>query len=191
MDLFTIFLIAVGLSMDAFAAAVARGVCLKQFKLKYAAIVAVYLAFFQGAMLLLGWLLGKQFNDILDQFSHWVIFIVLALIGVKLIYDARKGMDESNVECTTKANPLSTTIMLTLALATSVDAFAVGVSFALFPFSIWLAILIVASVTFVLSFIAVYLGKLLGDILQSKAELFGGLILIAIAIKILIEGLTN
>lgn len=185
MELITIFLIAVCISLDTFAISATRGILLKNFKVKYAAIIAAYFTFFHVAMILLGWLLGKQFSDVVKQFSYWIVFLVLAFLGAKMIYESMK----SEKGMTIKTNPISCSTMVPLAFATSIDAFAVGVSFALLAFSIQIAVIIVILVTLVFSMVGVYLGKLIGCLLQNKAELIGGLVLIAIAIKTLIEGL--
>lgn len=183
MNLTSIFMIGIGLSMDAFAVSIAKGMCLsKKDVAKSAWKLAFYFGLFQAVMPLLGWWVGSYFQSLIASVDHWIAFILLGIIGGKMIYDA---FHPEEVECA----PLTTKLVLILAVATSIDALAIGVSFAFLQVDILSAVLIIGITTFVLSFIAVYLGNRLGGFLQKYAELLGGCILVVIGLKILIEHL--
>jgi len=189
MNYFEILLIALGLAMDASAVSVANGVALKEVNYKHALKFGLYCGVFQSVMPVLGWLIGMTFADYIMAISHWVAFILLAFIGGNMIFSAlRKKKDEVKVN---KDNEILRWQNLTmLAIATSIDAMAVGVSFAVLQdVNIWIASLIIGAVAFILSFLGVLLGKKLGKLFKSGAELIGGIILVLIGTKILIESL--
>ena len=181
-------LIAVGLSMDAFAVAVTIGItskdAVKSVMIKRGLITGLYFGFFQGLMPLTGYLLGTQFADKISAFDHWVAFVLLCLIGAQMVIGSLKKDDEKPKEVSMKLKK-----MLPLAIATSIDALAVGVSFAMVGVEIVPAVLTIGITTFVLSFAGVFIGKVFGGRFKSKAELLGGVILILIGLKILIEHL--
>lgn len=193
MNIWTIFFIALGLSMDAFAVSITSGIIIKKPNFKHAIKIGLFFGVFQAIMPYIGWLLGRQFSDFLNQIDHWIVFILLSFIGVKMISEARKnkGNNKEYIKRTDrrKTNPLNNIVLLTLAVATSVDALAVGISFAFLNVSIYISMIIIGLVTFIFSIIGVYIGNLSGDLLKNKAETIGGLILIIIGIKILFEHL--
>ena len=192
MDILSIFLIAVGLAMDAFAVSVSNGILIKKLTLPIVLKFAVFFGAFQFVMPLLGWRLGITFSASIASFDHWIAFGLLSLIGGKMLLDIFKpaGEDEvGEVNETDEKKILSLRNMTILAVATSIDAMAVGVSFAVIETNILFASAIIGIVAFVLSAVGVIIGKKLGDIFKKGAELFGAVILILIGFKILIEHL--
>ena len=187
MNLIEIIILAVSLSMDAFAVALCKGLALKKINLKSCLIVGAWFGFFQGFMPLLGYLLGSTFADKITSIDHWIAFILLAIIGGNMI----KESFEKCEEC--KDASLGFKTMLVMAIATSIDALAVGVSFAFTDFNpdwfVYIAFIMIAVITCVLSAIGVKLGNIFGTKYKSKAEFAGGLILILLGLKILLEGL--
>lgn len=185
MNLISISLIAVGLAMDAFAVSLTTGIILKKNKdiLKNSLIIAAYFGFFQALMPLIGWFVGLQFKEYIEKLDHWIAFILLSFIGIKMIYGAiKKKCDQEEA-----IDPLNKKTLLFLAIATSIDALIIGLSFALLEVSIISATLIIGIITFIICFIGVYLGKRFGQIFKGKAELIGGAILIFIGFRILLE----
>lgn len=186
MDYMELILIAIGLSMDAFAASISKGLCLAEIKYKYAFIVAFFFGGFQFLMPLLGWLLAKSFATYIVSFDHWIAFLLLSFIGGKMIVEALK---KHEIEC------CSTTLidvknLFFLAIATSIDALAIGVTFALLPnINILLSVAIIGVITFILSFIGVFIGHIFGSKFGKWSEVLGGIILIFIGLKILVEHL--
>ena len=185
MSLFELFIIAVGLSMDAFAVAVCKGLSMRRATLKNALIVGLYFGVFQAAMPLIGYFLGISLADQITAYDHWIAFALLAIIGGKMIYESfhkdADGEDEGG-EVTLKK-------MLPLAVATSIDALAVGVSFAFLRVSIFPAVTFIGVVTLTLSMLGVKIGNIFGAKFKSKAELAGGVILILMGTKILLDHL--
>lgn len=189
MDFITIVLTAVGLAMDAFAVAIADGMQVQgRITLRPMTRVAVFFGFFQGLMTLLGYLLGSTFREQIQWLDHWIAFILLALIGGNLL---REGFANRNGDCPPANDALSSFRTLTLqAIATSIDALAVGVSFSLISdLSIGLVVGVIAVVAFLFAFAGVYIGCKLGCVMQSSAEILGGFMLIGIGLKILFEHL--
>lgn len=185
MSLFSIFMIGIGLSMDAFAVSIARGMTMKKEELlRHALILGFFFGIFQAVMPLVGWWAGSYFQEIIASVDHWIAFGLLAIIGGNMIREAFHGDEEA---CEDKSLTLKT--IMILAIATSIDALAVGISFAFLQVHIWTAITIIGLTTFALSFVAVYLGNCMGDLLEKYAEILGGIILILIGIKILLEHL--
>lgn len=174
--------IGVGLAMDAFAVAVGKGLSMKRLSLKNAGLVGFYFGFFQALMPVIGYFLGIGFKDYITSIDHWVAFILLGLIGANMIKEAFG--DEENVD-----DDLSFKTMLILAIATSIDALAVGITFAFLQVNILYAALIIGVTTFVISVIGVKIGHVFGLKYKSKAEIAGGIILIAMGCKILLEHL--
>ncbi|HRV72444.1 MAG TPA: manganese efflux pump MntP family protein [Eubacteriales bacterium] len=186
MNVVELFAIAVGLSMDAFAAAVCNGLGMKKFVWSQALLCALFFGFFQALMPLLGYLLGSSFAEFIAPYDHWVAFALLAIIGGKMIWDAFHPDKNENPQ-KQRGALLS---LLIMAVATSIDAFAVGVTFpTLLTIPLYVALLIIGCTTFVLSFFGVYIGKLFGTRYQKPSEIFGGCVLVLLAIRILIEGL--
>lgn len=186
MGMLELFLIAVGLSMDAFAVAVCKGLSMKKATFKKAAIIGLYFGVFQAAMPAIGYLLGAQFANQIEAFDHWIAFVLLAVIGGKMIYESLRHDEECPVA---EEDSLSPGKMLPLAVATSIDALAVGISFAFLRVQIVPAVSFIGLVTLVLSMVGVKLGNAFGARYQSKAEFVGGLILVLIGLKILLEHL--
>ena len=180
-----LFFIAVGLSMDAFAVSLCKGLNMRVFHKKYTLLIALFFGGFQALMPLIGWLLGTQFSRYITDFDHWIAFVLLAFIGGKMVADFFCKKDEK-----AERKPLTAKTLLVQAVATSIDALAVGVSFVGITFNIFLAVAVIGLITFVLCVVAVIIGKKCGDILSDKATLVGGLILIAIGLKIFIEHIT-
>ena len=184
MSTLELFIIAVGLSMDAFAVAVCKGLSVKELKLKHMLIVGLYFGAFQGLMPLGGYFLGKQFEAYITKFDHWIAFVLLAIIGANMIHEAIGGEAE---EC---CDSFGVKAMVPMAVATSIDALAVGVTFGFMPdVNIWFAVAFIGVITFTLSALGVKIGNVFGAKFKSKAELAGGIILILMGIKILLEHL--
>lgn len=182
MGIWEIIILAVGLSMDAFAVSVCKGLSVKRLKPRHCVISGLYFGGFQAGMPLLGWLLGKQFETLIKSVDHWIAFALLCLIGANMIRESFGDPDELNAS-------FSPRTMLPLAVATSIDALAVGVTFAFLDVDILSAVLIIGCTTFLFSAAGVKIGHSFGTKFKSKAELLGGIVLIAIGIKILIEHL--
>jgi manganese efflux pump family protein len=186
MSLLELLLVAVGLSMDAFAVAICKGLSIQQEHQKrsvsHSIYTGVWFGVFQGGMPLIGYFIGARFSNLVGNFDHWIVFILLALIGGKMIKESREADSCPNPSF----KPLA---MLPLAVATSIDALAVGVSFAFLNVNVIEASSIIAATTFLLSAIGVQVGCFFGSRFKSRAELAGGLVLIAIGTKILIEHL--
>ena len=194
MGLLELLLIAVGLSMDAFAVSVTNGLCYKNVKLKWTLAMGLCFGLFQGAMPTIGYFLGSTFADYISALDHYIALILLCFIGGKMLYDVVKSKEE-DIQTTGASEDIQTTgasiglgILLVQGVATSIDALAVGVSFAMLPdVDIVTAAGFIALVTFMLSVAAVFVGKKFGSLLNNKAQIIGGLILIAIGLKIFIE----
>lgn len=183
MGLLELFLIAVGLSMDAFAVSVCKGLSLGKIKVKHMVIAGLWFGGFQGLMPALGYFFGSFFTEFITAFSHWIAFGLLLLIGGNMIKEALGG-DEEELDAS-----MTVKSMLLLAVATSIDALAVGVSFAFMQVDIFWAVLFIGVITFILSAVGVKVGSIFGTKYKSKAELAGGAVLIIIGLKILLEGL--
>lgn len=183
MDMLTLLLIAVGLSMDAFAVSVCKGLSTPEYKLRYSVICGIWFGGFQALMPAIGYLLGVNFKDYITSFDHWIAFVLLAIIGFNMIKEAL-GKDEENADPSFKAKN-----MFLLAVATSIDALAVGVTFAFLSVNIVAAVLFIGVCTFAISAVGVKVGAVFGTKYKSKAELAGGIILVVLGIKILIEHL--
>lgn len=182
MGLAELFILAVGLSMDAFAVSVCKGLSLGKIKWKHMCIAGLWFGGFQALMPLIGYLLGSFFADLINRYSHWIAFILLLILGGNMIKEAlgpKEEMDDS----------MDPGNMFLLAVATSIDALAVGVTFALLDVQIIPAVSFIGVVTFVCSALGVKLGSIFGTRYQSRAELCGGVILILIGLKILLGGL--
>lgn len=183
MNLFELFVIALGLSMDAFAVSICKGLAVKRLDLKKAVIIGIYFGGFQAGMPLIGYLLGVQFQDKIVAIDHWIAFILLTLIGINMIKEAFEN-DEDNTN-----DAIDFKTMVVLAIATSIDALAVGVTFAFLKVSILPAVSFIGITTFIVSMIGVKIGNIFGLKYKSKAEFTGGFILILMGIKILLEHL--
>lgn len=184
MSFLDIFLIGVALSMDAFAVSVCKGLSVKKAGVKHVLTVGVYFGGFQALMPMLGFLLGYKFESFITNIDHWIAFVLLAIIGGNMIREAL-GKDEDDKE----NDDFSFRAMLPLAVATSIDALAVGISFAFLGVDIVTAALLIGATTFVLSGVGIFVGNIFGSKYKSKAELAGGIVLILIGVKILLEHL--
>ena len=182
MGIISILLIAVGLAMDSLAVSISGGIVMRPFCMRQSLRLALTMGIFQGGMTLLGWLMGVSFSSYITAFDHWIAFILLGFLGGKMIYESF-GEEETTI------SSFSTKTLLTLGVATSIDALAVGVSMAFLKTSIYFPAFIIGFVTFALSLIGVISGYRYGKIKGINVELFGGIILIAIGVKILIEHL--
>ena len=187
MGFIELFLIGVGLSMDAFAVSVCKGLNMRE-KLNYrhAGIIALFFGGFQALMPLIGYFLGVNFESLIKSFDHWIAFVLLGFIGGKMIYEAVTEKDEEEEN---GSGALNIKELFMLAVATSIDALAVGITFAFLSVNIWSSISLIGVTTFILAFIGVILGNKFGSRYKSKAEIAGGIILILIGTKILLEHL--
>lgn len=181
MGIFDLFVLAVGLSMDAFAVSICKGLSLGKIKAKHMCIAGLWFGGFQALMPLIGYFLGSFFADYITKFDHWIAFVLLAIIGGNMIKESF-GKDEE------VDSSMSAKSMLLLAIATSIDALAVGVTFAFLNVKIVPAVSFIGVITFVCSAIGVKIGSIFGTKYKSKAEFFGGVVLIIIGLKILLEG---
>ena len=181
MTLLELFIIAVGLSMDAFAVSVCKGLSLQKMRLRHALLAGIYFGGFQ-AMPFFGYLLGVKFQDAITSIDHWVAFILLAIIGVNMVKEALSKEEEEETDPS-----FGLKNMLILAVATSIDALAVGVTFAFLKVRILAAVCFIGVTTFILSMAGVKVGNVFGSRYKAKAELAGGVILIGMGVKILLE----
>lgn len=188
MSLFELFILAVGLSMDAFAVAVCKGLSLEKITWKHPVTVGLYFGVFQAGMPLIGYSLGSQFSNKISSIDHWIAFILLGAIGINMI---REALNKEEDVCRTedKETALSFKKMIVLALATSIDALAVGITFAFLKVSIMPAVSFIGTVTFFISIAGVFIGNFFGAKYKSKAEFTGGIILVCLGFKILMEHL--
>ena len=183
MSIYEIIFIAVGLAMDAFAVSVCKGLAMKKIKWKSAIIIALYFGIFQALMPIIGFFLGSTFSNLVQKIDHWIAFWLLSIIGINMI---KESTDD---ELEKRNDKIDVKTMLILAVATSIDALAIGVTFSFFEVNVLLAITVIGIITFVLSILGVVIGNKFGDKLQNKAELIGGIILIGMGLKILLEHL--
>ena len=183
MSLIELFLIAVGLSMDAFAVSICKGLSVRKAEPRHSLIVGAYFGGFQALMPAIGYVLGRQFESLITSVDHWIAFVLLGIIGGNMIREALKGEQEELDDSFTFRT------MLPLAIATSIDALAMGVTFAFLQVQIVPAVLFIGVTTFVLSAIGLKVGNVFGAKYKSRAELFGGVVLVLMGIKILLEHL--
>jgi putative Mn2+ efflux pump MntP len=184
MDILSILLIAVGLAMDAFAVAIVSGLTLTRVRAQNALTVALFFGTFQALMPVIGWLSGNTFKGYIADVDHWVAFGLLTIVGCRMIYESFRFESDKK-----KIDPENTAVLFILAIATSIDALAVGITLSLLDVAIVIPAVIIGTVTFVLSYVGVYIGNKFGHFFERKIELIGGLILIGIGIKILIDHL--
>ena len=184
MDFLSIIIIAFGLAMDAFAVSIATGAAYKHLQIKHAFRMAAFFGAFQAFMPLIGALAGLSFRQYILHIDHWITFGILSAVGGKMIYESFKISEvEKNF------HPSNIFVLLTLSIATSIDALAVGITLSLVAVNIIKAVIIIGIITFILSYFGVYIGKRFGHLFENKIEALGGLFLIALGIKILIEHL--
>ena len=188
MGFIELFLIGVGLSMDAFAVSVCEGLNMREkLNIKHAGIIALFFGGFQAIMPLIGYFLGVNFESLIKSFDHWIAFVLLGFIGGKMIWEAVTEKDEENED--NADGSLNIKELFMLAVATSIDALAVGITFAFLSVNIWSSVSIIGVTTFILAFIGVIIGNKFGSKYKNKAEIAGGAILILIGTKILLEHL--
>lgn len=185
MKFIELFLIGIGLSMDAFAVSICKGLSMQRVRVCDTAVIALFFGGFQALMPLLGWILGSRFAQYIEQVDHWIAFGLLLLIGGNMILDTIRGKGEAS--CPTGG--LNLRELLLLAVATSIDALAVGISFAFLQVNIGQAVATIGITTFLLSCVGVFLGKTVGGKFQKHAKLIGGILLVLMGTKILLEHL--
>ena len=183
MTFFELLLIAIGLSMDAFSVSICKGLTTKEFSWRMALVCGLWFGFFQALMPIIGYFLGAQFQEMIEAYDHWIAFGLLFLIGANMIRESVCGKDEQ------QDGSLSLKTMFLLAIATSIDALAVGVSFACIQVKIWSSVIIIGLTTFLFSVLGVKIGNVFGSRYEKSAGVVGGIILILIGLKILLEHL--
>lgn len=186
MNLFALILLGAGLAMDAFAVSVCKGLNMRKINYRYTLIIALFFGGFQALMPFLGWLLGKQFAKYIESVDHWIAFVLLAFIGGKMIFEALHEKDDMISD---EEEKLDIRELFMLAVATSIDALAVGVTFSFFDVNIPLALATIGVVTFIISFCGVGIGNRFGAAYKNKAEIVGGAVLVCLGIYILIRDL--
>ncbi len=182
-NMFNILLIATGLSIDSFAVSVASGTKIQSSKLRNSLRIALFLSVFQGVMPVMGWIAGNGLKAYIAEVDHWIAFILLTLISAKMIYEGIKS-DEKEKD---KSNPLKLPVLIGLSIATSIDALVVGISFALLSMDILISAIIIGLVTFLFSFTGLWFSIWISKYVDKKIEVFGGLVLFGIGLKILLE----
>lgn len=190
MSIIELFLIAVGLSMDAFAVSIGNGLSMKKNQPKAALAIAFSFGLFQALMPTLGYFLGTAFEQVIREFDHYIALVFLGFIGGKMIFDGIKELRarKKGEEAEEKGFKLSFGTLMIQAVATSIDALIIGVSFAALPdVNIWAAVVLIGITTFAISLVGVFFGKKFGQLLGSKAEVFGGIVLVAIGVKVFVE----
>lgn len=183
LEFITIFLIAIGLCFDSFAVSVSSGLMMKHISFFGAMKISFSLAFFQGLMPLLGWLAGKRISEYLSNYDHWIAFGLLVIIGLRMIWESQKPDEDKTF------NPLNIWFIIYMSIATSIDALIVGLSFAFLNTNIYTSIIIIGIVTFIAAMLGILFGKKAGAHFGKKMEILGGIILILIASKIILEHL--
>lgn len=189
MTVWEILLIGLGVSADAFAVSMCKGVEMKKIIWKYALLIALFFGGFQMIMPLIGWGAGSLFQKYITEFDHWIAFGLLLFLGGKMIYDGIFDKDEKKEGDEDKPLKLGFFTLLVMAIATSIDALAVGVTFAFLKVNVWIAVSIIGATTFSFSLVGVGIGVKVGDKFKNKAEILGGVILILLGVKILLEHL--
>lgn len=187
MNLLSIIILAIGLAMDSFAVSVSQGLLMTRFRIRRAFLIALLFGFFQALLPVIGWLLGLRVADFIQDFDHWIAFALLIVIGSKMIWESSALCNKK----TEKFHSASFATLLVFAVATSIDAFAIGLSFSIIGITIITPVIIIGIITFIFSYSGVFIGSKVGHIAESKIEALGGIIIIAVGIKILIEGLLS
>ena len=187
MGIVELLLTAIALSMDAFAVSVCKGLGMRRMRYDQALVISLYFGVFQALMPLIGWLLGTSFSRYIQAFDHWIAFVLLAFLGGKMLWDVFHEKEDGGQESAERR--LDHRELFMLAIATSIDALAVGIAFACLDVNIWSSISIIGVTTLVISFAGVWIGNRFGNRFQKKAEIAGGLVLILIGVKILAEHL--
>lgn len=186
MGIVELLLLSVGLAMDAFSVSVCKGLSMKKIDYKGAAVTALFFGAFQAAMPLIGYFLGSYFEKFISTYSHWIAFVLLGIIGGKMIYEVIKGEEDGDG---VKEYKLDIKELLVLAIATSIDALAVGVIFAAQKTNLILSVSVIGGITFVICLAGVIIGNRFGTKYEKKAQLAGGIVLCLIGVKLLLDGL--
>ncbi len=181
MEYSALVLLAIGLSFDSFAVSVSSGLIKREIRFFQAVRIALVMAIFQGGMPLAGWFFGSKVKAFIEPWDYWIAFVLLAALGIKMVFDAFQPDEEREF------NPLHFKTILSMAFATSIDALIVGISFALYDMNLYITVLTIGSITFLASMLGILLGKKAVGILGNRMEILGGLILIIIGLKILLE----
>lgn len=184
-----LLLMGIGLAMDAFAVSICKGLGMQKVNKKQAVVIGLFFGGFQALMPFIGWILGIQFESYITSIDHWIAFVLLGFIGGKMIVEAVKPEEEEAVEVKKADAPLDIKEMFILAIATSIDALAIGITFAFLQYPIVEAISIIGVVTFFISVGGVYVGNFFGSKYKNKAEFAGGLILVILGLRILLSHL--
>ena len=187
MTITELILLSLGLAMDAFSVSVCKGLSMKKIDYRGAVVTALFFGVFQGGMPLIGYFLGSRFEAFISRYSHWVAFILLGFIGGKMIYEVVFGKDDE--EGDSKEYKFDIKELFILAIATSIDALAVGVVFAAQKTPVVSSVIVIGAITFVTSLIGVGIGNRFGSKYEKKAELVGGIVLVLIGVKLLLDGL--
>lgn len=182
MSIISIILVAISLSMDAFTVSISNGIILKKVKLKDAFKIALYFGTFQFIMPIIGWVIGSMFSGYIESIDHWIAFILLTFIGINMMYESKNEQNDKQIK-----NPTNNKTILLMAIATSIDALAVGISFAMLDTYILFPSICIGIITFFISFIGVFIGRKVGELFKTNAEMLGGIILILIGLNILRE----
>ena len=183
MSIIELLILSVALAMDAFAVSICKGLSLKEIKVKHLALAGIWFGGFQALMPVMGYFCGSKFADKVDKYDHWIAFIILSLIGASMIKES--GGDEEEVN-----SNMDIKTMFFLAVATSIDALTVGITFAFLDVNIFMAVMFIGIITFVISAVGIEIGSIFGDKYKSRAEMLGGGVLIIIGIKTLLTGLS-
>lgn len=186
MNFITIILLAFALAMDAFAVSIASGIAIKDLRIKHSLIIASWFGLFQAIMPLLGWLGGVKLQGFIGGIDHWIAFGLLFFIGCKMIYEAFQIESVEN-----RTDPMDITVLFTLSIATSIDAFAAGVSFALLDTEVITPVIVIGIITFIMSFAGVWIGDKGTHFFEKKMEVAAGIVLIGIGLKVLISHLVS
>ncbi len=184
MGIVSLLIIAIGLSFDTFAVSVTTGLTVSHIRFWQAVRIALTLAFFQALMPLIGWFLGMQVDQYIKDYDHWIAFILLSVLGFKMIYESFKEEEDNS-----SFNPLKPLVVIGMAIATSIDALVVGVSFALIDINIFQSLFIIGAITFLTAMVGMLFGKKVGGRLGKRMEIIGGIILFGIGLKILFSHL--
>lgn len=199
MGLIELILLALGLAMDAFAVSICKGLATKKFEIKYMFIAGLWFGGFQALMPVIGFYLGTFFSGYITKIDHWIAFVLLVFIGINMVKEALEKTECNSEECKNgqctmednrkHSNPYAVKTMLIMAIATSIDALAVGVTFAFLDVNVWIAVTFIGVITLIMSAVGIKIGNIFGDKYKSKAELLGGIIVILLGVKILVEAL--
>lgn len=182
MDLISLFIISTSLTFDTLAVSISTGLVISHIRFWQATKLAIVMAIFQGLMPLIGWFIGSRIQHLMADFDHWIAFGLLAILGIKIIYDTIKNKEEKK-----DFNPLKPLVLIAISIATSIDALIVGFSFGLVEINISLAVLLIGFLTYLVAMLGMLFGKTASHIIGPKIEVLGGIILIGIGLKILLE----